>query len=488
MRFGADVNERRHWLPAALLVAAILLQLQVEAVTSWLALAPARSRLLEQATATGLWLAATFAGVTLFNSILNSAAVRRTGHRLPRLVTDLLAVIVWLVAGIGIASQVFDQPVGGLIATSSVALAVLGFAMRDTIASLVAAIAINVEGPYHLDDWISLADGTAARIEEIGWFTTRALTRDRVRVVVPNSQLATSIHKNYGASGWFWRDNVYLTLDAALPPARVAAVLEAALLDVETLRCRPADRRADVVLHAVTLDGATWRLRYWLDDYGQAIELKDRVLGAALRHLHHAGLPPARPVREISETQLPRPGNDERRPLVEQLVKTDLFASLAAPALEALARNATEHRLAQGATVIEAGAPGSSLFLVIEGLVDVLVPGADGREHHVSTLGPGSHFGEYALLCGEPRSATVRTLCKSRLFEVDRHALKPILQANPDLAARLSAILERRQAGTREALAAHRGNGANAPGKHRGKSDLVATIRQLFSLGDQPRS
>ena len=487
MRSGTDVNERRHWLPAALLVAAMLFQIQVEALIGWLTLAPARARLLEQAAATGLWLAATFAGVTLLNSILNSAAVRRTGHRLPRLITDLLAIVVWLVAGIGIASQVFEQPVGGLIATSSVALAVIGFAMRDTIASLVAAIAINVEGPYHLDDWISLPDGTAARIEEIGWFTTRAVTRDRVRVVVPNSQLAASIHKNFGAAGWFWRDNVYLHLDAALPPTRVKAVLEAALLDVEALRHRPAGRRADVLLHSITLDGANWRLRYWLDDYGQAIELEDQVLRAVLHHLHHAGLPLARPVRQINAALLPEPGKDDRRSLVEQLAKSELFASLDARELEELAGNAVEYRLGRGETVIEAGAVGRSLFVIVEGLVDVLVEGG-GEEHRVSTLGPGSHFGEYALLCGEPRRATIRTLCTSRLFEIDRDALGPILQARPELAAKLSSILERRQTGTREALEAHGGNGAEEPTSHRNKNDLMATIRDLFSLGDQRRN
>ncbi len=487
MRFGADVNERRYWLPLALLVAAIVLQLQVDAISGWLALAPARVRLVDQAAATGLWLAATFAGVTLLNSTLNAAAVRRTGHRLPRLVTDLLAVVVWLVAGIGIASQVFGQPVGALIATSSVALAVLGFAMRDTIASLVAAIALNVEGPYHLDDWISLPDGTAAQIEEIGWFTTRALTRDRVRVVLPNSQLAASLHKNYGAQGWFWRDSVCLTVDAALPPARVAAVLEAALLDVDALRDRPADRRADVVLHEITLDGVLWRLRYWLNDYARAIELRDEVLRAAVHHLHHAGLPLARPVREIGRIRLPRPAGGDRQPLLEQLAKNDLFAGLDGAELGQLAAAALEHRLGQGTTVLEAGTPGRSLFVVVEGLVEVLVQAPKGPEQRVSTLGPGSCFGEFALLCGEPRAATVRTLCQSRLFEIDRDALAPILEANPGLALDLSATLERRRSGTREALEARRGNGAEAPTRPRDKTVLMATIRQLFSLGDQRR-
>ena len=239
--------------------------------------------------------------------------------------------------------------------------------------------------------------------------------------------------------------------------------------------------------HAITLDGTTWRLRYWLDDYDRAIELKDRVLRAALRHLHHAGLPLARPVREISEVTLPHPGRDDRRPLVEQLAKSELFASLDRGALDTLAGNAEEHRLGQGATVIEAGAAGRSLFVIVEGLVDVLVAGPDGNEQRVSTLGPGSYFGEFALLCGEPRSATVRTLCRSRLFEIDREALAPILQADPKLAQRLSDILERRRSGTRDVLQASSGNGAAQPTGERRGNELVATIRRLFGLAEAPR-
>ena len=487
MRSATPLQKARVWLPAGLLVLAVGLHVQAPALAAWLGLGPPQGRLLEQATATAVWLAATHAGVTLLTAVLNAAAARRTGHRLPRLVTDLLAVVIWIVAGIGIASQVYDQPVGGLIATSSVAIAVVGFAMRDTIASIVAAIAINIERPYHLDDWISLPDGGAGRIEEIGWFTTRAVTRDHVRVILPNSQLAAGVHENFGSAGWFWRDSVYLRLDTALPPSRVKAVLEAALLDVEVLRRRPAGRRADVIAHEITLDGTTWRLRYWLDDYGSAIELRDQVLQAALRHLHHAGLPLARPVREISEVTLPTPGRDDRQPLVEQLRKSELFSGLGGSELEALADNAELHRLGQGATVIEAGASGRSLFVIVEGLVDVLVQGPDGNEHRVSTLGPGSHFGEYALLCDEPRSATVRTLCRSRLFEIDREALTPILRANPKLAQQLSEILERRRSGTREALEARRGNAAEATTKRPDKGDFVATIQKLFGLGDADR-
>jgi CRP-like cAMP-binding protein len=38
----------------------------------------------------------------------------------------------------------------------------------------------------------------------------------------------------------------------------------------------------------------------------------------------------------------------------------------------------------------------------------------------VGTLGPGSHFGEIALLLALPRTATVQSLTPLRAFELDR--------------------------------------------------------------------
>jgi len=41
-----------------------------------------------------------------------------------------------------------------------------------------------------------------------------------------------------------------------------------------------------------------------------------------------------------------------------------------------------------------------------------------GAAQRVGTLSPGGCFGEMSLLTGEPRTATVSTLCASVLYEV----------------------------------------------------------------------
>jgi CRP-like cAMP-binding protein len=67
-------------------------------------------------------------------------------------------------------------------------------------------------------------------------------------------------------------------------------------------------------------------------------------------------------------------------------------------------------------------------------------------------MAPGSIFGEFSLLTGEPRSATVVPFVDSVVYEIGKAVLQPILEQTPDLAHELSRILAARQARTRDLL------------------------------------
>lgn len=74
-----------------------------------------------------------------------------------------------------------------------------------------------------------------------------------------------------------------------------------------------------------------------------------------------------------------------------------------------------EQKAAAGQTIVRQNEPGSDLFLIVQGSLDVWVDGA-----RVNTLGPGGHFGEIALVSGQARSATVVAREPVRLFRLGR--------------------------------------------------------------------
>jgi CRP-like cAMP-binding protein len=91
------------------------------------------------------------------------------------------------------------------------------------------------------------------------------------------------------------------------------------------------------------------------------------------------------------------------RPEPEQFSSVPLFSSLTPEQRKAMA-TLTELRLEPvGAQLIGEGAPGYSLFILLDGTATVTSGAAE-----VGTLGPGDFFGEIALLGNEDRrSATV---------------------------------------------------------------------------------
>ena len=89
---------------------------------------------------------------------------------------------------------------------------------------------------------------------------------------------------------------------------------------------------------------------------------------------------------------------------IEDLRSIPLFAALEPAALEHLAAVATEVEAHPKQLLAQPGAPGSGMFFVVEGTVEV-----EARET-TRELGPGDFFGELALLTedGTPHRARAR--------------------------------------------------------------------------------
>ena len=71
-------------------------------------------------------------------------------------------------------------------------------------------------------------------------------------------------------------------------------------------------------------------------------------------------------------------------------------------------------RLAAGAVLTEQGAPGDSLYLVLDGVVDIAVDGMT-----VGEVGPGAVLGERAVLEGGRRTATLTAVTAVSVAEAD---------------------------------------------------------------------
>lgn len=109
----------------------------------------------------------------------------------------------------------------------------------------------------------------------------------------------------------------------------------------------------------------------------------------------------------------------------ELLAQIPLFQGLLDDDLEALAARLTEKRFNAGDSVFAQGDCGSSMYLVRSGAVQVFLPGAAPEAPPVilKDLRTGEYFGELALFDDKPRSASVRAVVETVLFELTRDQL-----------------------------------------------------------------
>lgn len=123
------------------------------------------------------------------------------------------------------------------------------------------------------------------------------------------------------------------------------------------------------------------------------------------------------------------PWGDEDSPVIVAAAESELERELSTLLMHG-ARKPKIRSIAEGDALATQGDPGDSLFLVLDGVLDVSV---DGRK--LGDLGPGAVVGERAILESSPRTATLTAVTNVRVAEapadaLDRDALAELAQGH----------------------------------------------------------
>ncbi|MBW8911643.1 MAG: NAD(P)-binding domain-containing protein, partial [Sphingomonas sp.] len=93
-------------------------------------------------------------------------------------------------------------------------------------------------------------------------------------------------------------------------------------------------------------------------------------------------------------------------------------------------------------TIFEKNAPGSSLFCIVEGSVDIPLP--DGRSTGI-VIPEGSIFGEVGLVSGRRRGSTIRSIADTIVVEIPRNAILKLMASVPGVKRAVTRISTERQ-------------------------------------------
>lgn len=135
---------------------------------------------------------------------------------------------------------------------------------------------------------------------------------------------------------------------------------------------------------------------------------------------------------------------DVETEIIPLLRQSEVFQVLDRASAERLARRVSERRFPAGERIVERGAPGEQMFVIVDGEVEVPIADPAGAVRFVARLGRGEIFGEIALLTGEARSADVVAATDCRCLVLARADVEQLIREHVEVARLLTAILGER--------------------------------------------
>ena len=140
--------------------------------------------------------------------------------------------------------------------------------------------------------------------------------------------------------------------------------------------------------------------------------------------------------------------------IVAHLGETQVLHRLSPESRRRVARSASPIDLRAGQTLCQAGDPADSVYVVLDGEVEIISRSAEGVDVRIAALAHGAIIGEMAALEGGARSVDMVASRRSRLYRIPRHALIEVLRTDAEAALELIVELSRRLRASNAALEA----------------------------------
>ncbi|MCF7973074.1 MAG: ABC transporter substrate-binding protein [Phycisphaerae bacterium] len=395
---------------------------------------------------------------------------------IPKIVRRFVAFIVYLIAVCGIIAFVYHRTLTSLLATSGVVAMIIGLAIQINISNIFSGIAIHLERPFRVGDWIEIK-GMLGKVIDMTWRTIRIQTAVGNIVCIPNSVASESTLTNYNYPDDSYYFGFTIHIEPAYSPDRVKKILTDAILSYSEVQA-PWVRFCGL---------KEWSADYWVffcvRDYGLRNDHLDAVWTRVWTALHRAGIKPAvqRQELDLFRGQKARDFKDAIDPIT-LLNEIELFSPFSGQAKQELSQRMHRRQYEPEETIIQQGDEGDSLFIIVEGVVKVVVNLDDGKSLEVARLGAGSFFGEMALLTGEARTATIQAVSNSQLYEITKTDIAPLISLEPHIAHALTDVLTERKLAT----ASKKEKGENAAEIKKSFSrQILKNLQRFFGLKNQ---
>ncbi len=216
-----------------------------------------------------------------------------------------MAKIVLLALGLVSVLNELGFQVASLLAGLGIGGIALALAAQKTVENLFGSVAIGVDQPFRVGDFVKIED-VLGTVETIGMRSTRIRTLDRTLVTFPNGKLADTKAETFAP-----RDRLRLAVNLGLSYATTSAQLRSVLANVEAaLRAHPriwpdgvSVRLTELKESALNVEVMAW---FQYTDWGEFTRERQELFLRFIGIVEEAGTSfafPTRTVHVVSEPE-----------------------------------------------------------------------------------------------------------------------------------------------------------------------------------------
>src|ERR1700693_1104383 len=216
---------------------------------------------------------------------------------IPHFLREVVAGIIFLIVLLVVLSYGYhaETQLKGLLAGSGVIAIVVGFAGQNLFAGIIGGIAIQINRPYKVGDWLQVGE-RFAEVMEINWSSTRLCTNDDLYLDIPNNEMVSHEIVNLHYPTEIHAMRIRVGIDYSVAPNRVKDVLGRAAQGAKNVLAQPKTKvfLVDFADHAVV-----YEIKYYMGKHSRINETNDAVRTNVWYELKRQGITIPFPIRTL---------------------------------------------------------------------------------------------------------------------------------------------------------------------------------------------
>ena len=398
----------------------------------WVVLLPATS-LGVRLTETLCWATAIVAIMGVVNNLVFESARPGTWQsKVPRLLRDLLRLLLVAIGLAMVYSFVWGREIGGAIAALGVTSIVVGLALQEPLGNLFSGLVLLMERPFEVGETIEVGN-VSGEVKEVNWRSAHIEAFGGAIQVVPNSTLNKETILNFSRP----RPNRMELIDVGFsyqdPPYKVRQALIELMLQTEGVLKNPKPIVA-------TLGYGEFSIKYRLiyrtaekDRWPVKNELVTRIWYMAKRH----GFTMPYPVHVALQHQQERPFRAAQPEAADLLAQFPRLPEIP-PEDRARTRPLT---FGAGERLFDEGDDLDGVYFVVSGAVSLQMV-RDGQASEIATIQAGEFCGETGMHGHQAADMRAVALEDTAVVLIAPDVVRHLFEASPRLARETGHTLE----------------------------------------------